>query len=154
MSGLLVKSTLIMRENLEELNELGLTDIPVLLGGAALTRTYVERDLREVYQGRLFYGRDAFEGLHTLDKLMEIKRGDVEDADWGRVPGGRDLPRRSEREVAARRAGGALGRRGHRQPGLPPAVRRFARRQGPVDRRDRRVHQRDRPVPQPVAVPA
>ena len=88
-----------MRENLEELNELGLTDIPVLLGGAALTRTYVERDLREVYQGRLFYGRDAFEGLHTLDKLMEIKRGDVEDADWGRVPGGRDLPRRSEREV-------------------------------------------------------
>jgi 5-methyltetrahydrofolate--homocysteine methyltransferase len=99
MSGLLVKSTLIMRENLEELNELGLTEIPVLLGGAALTRTYVERDLREVYQGRLFYGRDAFEGLHTLDKLMELKRGGIEDPDWGRVPGGRDLPRRSEREV-------------------------------------------------------
>ncbi len=98
MSGLLVKSTLIMRENLQELNELGLSEIPVLLGGAALTRTYVERDLREVYQGRLFYGRDAFEGLHTLDKLMELKRGDVEDPDWGRVPGGRNLPRRSDKE--------------------------------------------------------
>ena len=67
MSGLLVKSTLIMRENLEELNALGLADIPVLLGGAALTRTYVERDLREVYDGRLFYGKDAFEGLRAMD---------------------------------------------------------------------------------------
>ncbi len=64
-----------MRDNLEELNQLGLAEeIPVLLGGAALTRTYVEKDLREVYDGRLFYGRDAFEGLHTLDKLMAIKR--------------------------------------------------------------------------------
>src|SRR3546814_494158 len=62
MSGLLVKSTLIMRENLEELNTRGLADVPVLLGGAALTRTYVERDLREIYEGRLFYGKDAFEG--------------------------------------------------------------------------------------------
>ena len=53
MSGLLVKSTLIMRENLEELNSRGLSHVPVLLGGAALTRTYVERDLREVYEGRL-----------------------------------------------------------------------------------------------------
>ena len=76
MSGLLVKSTLIMRDNLEELNDRGLSaDIPVLLGGAALTRTYVERDLREVYEGRLFYGKDAFEGLRTMDRLMELKRG-------------------------------------------------------------------------------
>ena len=67
MSGLLVKSTLIMRENLEELNTLGLADLPVLLGGAALTRTYVERDLRDIYNGRLFYGKDAFEGLRTMD---------------------------------------------------------------------------------------
>ena len=74
MSGLLVKSTLIMRDNLEELNALGLAELPVLLGGAALTRSYVERDLREVYEGRVFYGRDAFEGLHTLDQLMEMKR--------------------------------------------------------------------------------
>jgi 5-methyltetrahydrofolate--homocysteine methyltransferase len=99
MSGLLVKSTLIMRDNLQELNQLGLSDIPVLLGGAALTRTYVERDLREIYEGRLFYGRDAFEGLHTLDKLMEIKRGEIDEPGYGRDPGGRDLPRRSEREV-------------------------------------------------------
>ncbi|MCU1503543.1 MAG: methionine synthase, partial [Ilumatobacteraceae bacterium] len=98
MSGLLVKSTLIMRDNLQELNQLGLSDIPVLLGGAALTRTYVERDLREIYEGRLFYGRDAFEGLHTLDKLMELKRGDIDEPGYGRDLGGRNLPRRSDAE--------------------------------------------------------
>ena len=74
MSGLLVKSTIIMRENLEELNDRGLDRIPVLLGGAALTRNYVERDLREVYKGRVFYGKDAFEGLRTMDTLIEGKR--------------------------------------------------------------------------------
>jgi 5-methyltetrahydrofolate--homocysteine methyltransferase len=95
MSGLLVKSTLIMRENLIEMNELGLSEVPVLLGGAALTRTYVEKDLRETYNGRVFYGRDAFEGLSTLDKLMEIKRTGVDDPDFGRVPSGRALPSRS-----------------------------------------------------------
>jgi len=98
MSGLLVKSTLIMRENLEELNQLGLADdVPVLLGGAALTRTYVERDLREVYDGRVFYGRDAFEGLHTLDRLMAMKRSGADDPELGRVPSGRNIPRRGER---------------------------------------------------------
>jgi 5-methyltetrahydrofolate--homocysteine methyltransferase len=96
MSGLLVKSTLIMRENLQELNALGLAeDTPVLLGGAALTRSYVERDLREVYEGRVFYGRDAFEGLHTLDKLMAFKRDGGTDPAFGRVPTGRGLPSRS-----------------------------------------------------------
>ncbi len=86
MSGLLVKSTLIMRENLEELNanDIG---IPILLGGAALTRSYVERDLREVYEGRLFYGRDAFEGLHTMDRLKAIRDGaEDDDPTWGTVP--------------------------------------------------------------------
>jgi 5-methyltetrahydrofolate--homocysteine methyltransferase len=86
MSGLLVKSTLIMRDNLEELNNRELADIPVLLGGAALTRSYVERDLRTIYDGRLFYGKDAFEGLHVMDRLGEIKRGAEDDPDWGRVP--------------------------------------------------------------------
>ena len=88
MSGLLVKSTLVMRDNLEELNARGLADVPVLLGGAALTRSYVERDLRGVYEGRLFYGKDAFEGLHVMDRLGELKRGEGEsdDPDWGRVP--------------------------------------------------------------------
>ncbi len=96
MSGLLVKSTLIMRDNLEELNSLGLAEVPVLLGGAALTRRYVERDLREIYDGRLFYGRDAFEGLSTLDALMGMKRTGEWDPDFGRVPTGRELPARSD----------------------------------------------------------
>jgi 5-methyltetrahydrofolate--homocysteine methyltransferase len=103
MSGLLVKSTLIMRENLLELNERGL-DIPVILGGAALTRTYVERDLRSDYHGRLFYGKDAFEGLRTMDRLMDIKRAGVDDPHFGRVPEGRE---------------GAKPRAGRAAPGQP-----------------------------------
>ena len=101
MSGLLVKSTLIMRDNLLELNEQGHSDIPVILGGAALTRTYVERDLRSEYNGRLFYGKDAFEGLHTMDRLMEIKRRGPDDPDFGRALGGREGARpRAAREAA------------------------------------------------------
>src|SRR5487761_2307922 len=84
MSGLLVKSTLIMRENLELMNERGMADVPVLLGGAALTRTYVERDLRETYEGRVFYGKDAFEGLRVLDRLGEIRKTGEDDAHFGR----------------------------------------------------------------------
>ncbi len=99
MSGLLVKSTLIMRDNLEELNERNLSDIPVLLGGAALTRTYVERDLRDIYDGRLFYGKDAFEGLRVMDRLGEIRRSGEDDPDYGRVLGGRDLPARTVVEI-------------------------------------------------------
>jgi 5-methyltetrahydrofolate--homocysteine methyltransferase len=100
MSGLLVKSTLIMRDNLEELNERGLSDIPVLLGGAALTRTYVEKDLREVYEGRLFYGKDAFEGLRVMDRLGELRRTGEDDPEYGRVPTGRDLPPRTTHVAA------------------------------------------------------
>ncbi len=100
MSGLLVKSTLIMRDNLEELNARGLSNIPVLLGGAALTRSYVEKDLREVYEGRLFYGKDAFEGLHVMDRLGEIRAG-ADDPDYGTVPEGRSLAeRRPQVDVA------------------------------------------------------
>ncbi|MHB8220260.1 MAG: methionine synthase [Acidimicrobiales bacterium] len=95
MSGLLVKSTLVMRENLEELNERGLSHIPVLLGGAALTRTYVERDLRQVYQGRVFYGRDAFEGLRTMDRLVAIQRSGEDDPEFGREISERRVPKRS-----------------------------------------------------------
>jgi 5-methyltetrahydrofolate--homocysteine methyltransferase len=102
MSGLLVKSTLIMRENLEELNTRGLADrVPVLLGGAALTRNYVERDLRDVYDGRVFYGKDAFEGLRTMDTLMAGKRSGQLDPAFGREAGGRQLPpRKSQRDAA------------------------------------------------------
>ncbi len=85
MSGLLVKSTLIMRENLEELNRRGIASVtPVLLGGAALTRRYVEHDLRSVYGGRVFYGKDAFEGLRTMDRLMDLKRSGADDPSFGR----------------------------------------------------------------------
>jgi 5-methyltetrahydrofolate--homocysteine methyltransferase len=95
MSGLLVKSTLIMRENLEELRRRGLSHVPVLLGGAALTRTYVERDLRTAHDGRVFYGRDAFEGLRTMDRLVELKRTGEDDPDFGREISERRVPRRS-----------------------------------------------------------
>jgi 5-methyltetrahydrofolate--homocysteine methyltransferase len=78
MSGLLVKSTVIMKENLEEMNSRGLaTRYPVLLGGAALTRAYVENDLSEVYTGDVYYARDAFEGLRLMDRLMAVKRGEL-----------------------------------------------------------------------------
>ncbi|MFJ5141604.1 methionine synthase [Streptomyces sp. NPDC088707] len=76
MSGLLVKSTVIMKENLQELNGRGLAErFPVILGGAALTRAYVEQDLHEIYQGEVRYARDAFEGLRLMDALMGVKRG-------------------------------------------------------------------------------
>ncbi|MDH6130849.1 5-methyltetrahydrofolate--homocysteine methyltransferase [Kitasatospora sp. MAA4] len=76
MSGLLVKSTVIMKENLQELNQRKLAaDYPVILGGAALTRAYVEQDLHEIYDGEVRYARDAFEGLRLMDALIGVKRG-------------------------------------------------------------------------------
>ncbi|MCW2901503.1 MAG: methionine synthase, partial [Streptosporangiaceae bacterium] len=77
MSGLLVKSTVIMKENLQELNSRGLAgQWPVMLGGAALTRAYVEQDLAELYDGEVRYARDAFEGLRLMDAMMAVKRGE------------------------------------------------------------------------------
>ncbi|MCX5556380.1 methionine synthase [Streptomyces sp. NBC_00038] len=76
MSGLLVKSTVIMKENLQELNQRKMAaDYPVILGGAALTRAYVEQDLYEIYEGEVRYARDAFEGLRLMDALIGVKRG-------------------------------------------------------------------------------
>ncbi|MET9217402.1 methionine synthase [Streptomyces sp. NPDC088197] len=93
MSGLLVKSTVIMKENLEELNQRGLSaDFPVILGGAALTRAYVEQDLHEIYEGEVRYARDAFEGLRLMDALIGVKRG---------VPGAA-LPELKQRRVPKR----------------------------------------------------
>ena len=74
MSGLLVKSTLVMRDNLELMNERGI-DVPVILGGAALNRRYVESDLVPLYKGKLFYARDAFDGLHAMDDLTGSSAG-------------------------------------------------------------------------------
>ena len=68
LSGLLVKSTVVMKEDLLTLNQRGV-DMPVLLGGAALTRRYVEQDLRSLYKGPLFYGEDAFDGLRIMDRI-------------------------------------------------------------------------------------
>jgi 5-methyltetrahydrofolate--homocysteine methyltransferase len=119
MSGLLVKSTLIMRDNLEELNRRGLADTPVILGGAALTRTYVERDLREVYDGRLFYGKDAFEGLRVMDRLGEIRHKRAEDdPDWGRVPSESKVPALA-RVAAAEAAAEARAGQGDAPPRSP-----------------------------------
>jgi 5-methyltetrahydrofolate--homocysteine methyltransferase len=98
MSGLLVKSTVVMKENLEELNQRGIaTAYPVFLGGAALTRAYVEQDLREIFAGEVRYARDAFEGLRLMDALMAVKRGEE----------GAALPAPRERRVKAR-AGATL----------------------------------------------
>src|SRR6516225_6499929 len=78
MSGLLVKSTVVMRDNLAELNSRGLAGRwPVLLGGAALTRAYVEQDLAALFDGEVRYARDAFEGLRLMDSFMAVKRGDA-----------------------------------------------------------------------------
>ena len=72
LSGLLVKSTLVMKEDLDELNRRGLGERwPILLGGAALTRSYVEADLRERFEGRVWYGQDAFEGLRIMNALAD-----------------------------------------------------------------------------------
>ena len=98
MSGLLVKSTVIMKENLEELNQRKMAaDFPVILGGAALTRAYVEQDLHEIYEGEVRYARDAFEGLRLMDALIGVKRG---------VPGA-VLPELKQRRVPKRPASAA-----------------------------------------------
>jgi 5-methyltetrahydrofolate--homocysteine methyltransferase len=92
MSGLLVKSTVVMKDNLAELNSRGLAGRwPVLLGGAALTRAYVEQDLASLFDGEVRYARDAFEGLRLMDAAMAVKRGEQ----------GAQLPARRERRVAA-----------------------------------------------------
>jgi 5-methyltetrahydrofolate--homocysteine methyltransferase len=91
MSGLLVKSTVIMKENLEEITSRGLDQKwPIVLGGAALTRAYVEQDLAGMFPGEVRYARDAFEGLRLMDSIMAVKRG-VE---------GASLPPLRERRVA------------------------------------------------------
>jgi len=93
MSGLLVKSTVIMKENLEEITNRGLAEKwPIVLGGAALTRAFVEQDLAAVFPGEVRYARDAFEGLRLMDAIMAVKKG---------VPGA-SLPELRERKVPLR----------------------------------------------------
>ena len=81
MSGLLVKSTVVMKENLQELQARGLAGRwPVILGGAALTRAYVEQDLAELFDGEVRYAKDAFEGLALMEPLVRIARGEARNA--------------------------------------------------------------------------
>ena len=94
MSGLLVKSTVIMKENLEEITTRGLDQKwPIVLGGAALTRAFVEQDLAEIFPGEVRYARDAFEGLRLMDAIMAVKRGEP----------GAELPALRERKVKSTR---------------------------------------------------
>ncbi|MFC3982129.1 methionine synthase [Streptosporangium jomthongense] len=107
MSGLLVKSTVVMKENLEEMNSRGIAErYPVLLGGAALTRAYVEQDLAELFQGEVRYARDAFEGLRLMDAFMAVKRGEegarLPELRERRVRTGARLVRTPEEELPAR----------------------------------------------------
>ncbi len=123
MSGLLVKSTVVMRDNLAELNSRGLARRwPVLLGGAALTRAYVEQDLAAMFEGEVRYARDAFEGLRLMDAVMAVRRG---------VPGAR-LPELRTRRVRA--------------AGVPAAG---AEPDGGTDATVRSDISRDNPVPEP-----
>jgi 5-methyltetrahydrofolate--homocysteine methyltransferase len=99
MSGLLVKSTLIMKDNLDELDRRGLGNVPVMLGGAALTRSYVESDLRALYPGPLYYGKNAFAGLDAMSRIVKgespplpTKKRERPEIDAGDV----DIPRRSQ----------------------------------------------------------
>src|SRR6202035_2612375 len=109
MSGLLVKSTVIMRDNLEELNSRGQADRwPVLLGGAALTRSYVEQDLASLFRGDVRYARRAFEGLRLMDACMAVKRGEA----------GAAAAALRQRRVANRGPGATLE---VTEPGLMPA---------------------------------
>ncbi|MDT7649217.1 MAG: 5-methyltetrahydrofolate--homocysteine methyltransferase, partial [Pseudonocardiales bacterium] len=106
MSGLLVKSTVIMKENLQEMNSRGIAKkLPVLLGGAALTRSYVENDLSEVYEGRVTYARDAFEGLRVMDATMARVRGELPEVDPEEEANKAERKARHERSqrVAAKR---------------------------------------------------
>ena len=108
MSGLLVKSTVVMKDNLAELNSEGIAgDFPVLLGGAALTRAYVEVDLAGMYEGDVFYARDAFEGLRLMDEVMTAKRTGVpmsESSDASAKAAERRERRARSERIAAKRA--------------------------------------------------
>ena len=82
MSGLLVKSTAFMKDNLQAFNEAGI-DVPVVLGGAALTPRFVNKDCSDVYNGKVIYGRDAFTDLRFMDAFVEARK----DGSWNNLKG-------------------------------------------------------------------
>ena len=105
MSGLLVKSTAFMKDNLETFNEKGIT-VPVILGGAALTPKFVHQDCQNVYKGKVIYGKDAFADLHFMDKLMPAKAGD----NWDDLKGFLDEESADEHRLTQ------IGDNGEKQP--------------------------------------
>ncbi len=150
MSGLLVKSTVVMRENLEELNQRGSAKRwPVVLGGAALTRAYVEQDLAQLFDGEVRYARDAFEGLRLMDAVMAVKRGDARRG----AAGAARAPRQgaADQGGAGARRGRALAvRRVDDEPGPGPALLGRPDRQGAAARGLRLVPRRARYLHGPV----
>lgn len=144
MSGLLVKSTLIMKDNLEVMNERGV-GAPVVLGGAALTRKYVEDDLKSLYKGTLFYARDAFAGLHTMDKLMAGDgRLESEQAKAAAAASGNGNGSDSAEE--ADDLIGEEAKRGGRKSAVPRGI---ARTSGDTTHTQRSDVRADVPIPQP-----
>ena len=159
--GLLVKSTLIMRENLLEMNERGLSDIPVILGGAALTRTYVERDLRSGVRGPsvLRQGRLRGPPHHGPAHGAQARAARTTPTSAGPSAAGRRPPRaaRARRQRSGRPIPIARPRApsvATDNPRVRAAVPRVPDRAGHLPRRHRRLPQRDGPVPQPVGLPA
>lgn len=106
MSGLLVKSTAFMKENLEVFNERGIT-VPVILGGAALTPKFVHQDCQQTYKGQVIYGKDAFSDLHFMDKLMPAKQQNK----WDNLKG--FLDEWAEAEAAAQELASAQNEAGN-----------------------------------------
>ncbi|HEY6805958.1 MAG TPA: methionine synthase [Pyrinomonadaceae bacterium] len=139
MSGLLVKSTLIMKENLELMNERGIT-VPVVLGGAALTRRYVEDDLKSIYKGRLFYARDAFAGLHTMDQLVGIVESNGKNGSASHDVKADEAPEDLEDLI------GEEAKLGIRKPARPRSVTRLS---GDTTQTTRSNVSADVPIPQP-----
>ena len=128
MSGLLVKSTVVMKENLREMNERGVAErLPVLLGGAALTRAYVEQDLAQVYRGDVRYARDAFEGLRLMDELMAGKRGEVPPAQAAE-----QAQKQAERAARHQRSRAIAQARAEREPEPEPVRRSDVAADNPV----------------------
>ncbi len=161
MSGLLVKSTVVMRENLEEMSRQGL-EIPVLLGGAALTRNYVEDDCVRAYaSGRVAYARDAFDGLHLMDKVTGNAFDDYlaavqakqrgQGAQQARARWARPMRARSARWMSARCRRGGGDSRGSTEIRASAVLGRA--RDGSGAEGDRAVHQRAQPVSVPVGLP-
>jgi 5-methyltetrahydrofolate--homocysteine methyltransferase len=146
MSGLLVKSTAFMKDNLAAFNEAGI-DVPVILGGAALTPRFVNKDCREVYQGQVIYGRDAFADLRFMDAYVAAR--DTDQWDNGRgflagAPEGLGLEAATDAEVGGEPAGDAA------ETAPEGAVANEAAAPAPAEPND---HRSDAVPPEPALTP-